>query len=181
MSKAIFGAMYGLMSYERARQEKLCAQGKFPWTCADPNVSNAQRLAVLAEEIGEVAEALLEAKQSHLDTELTEHVHKLRLECVQVAAVCRAWIEAMLRIYALEPPTEIEARARFENHMSIVESVDVGFVEPIAHLGMLFGRVARRVCEQEINLAGYSARAHISELLDLLSFALAWAGSCHAT
>lgn len=43
---------------ERIRQDRLKAEGRFKYTCADPEISHAECLAVLLEEVGECAEAL---------------------------------------------------------------------------------------------------------------------------
>lgn len=69
---------------ERARQEELLALGKFNFNCAMPHIADLMKLPVLVEEIGEVAEAILEGNSVNLSTEL-----------VQVAAVCVAWLEAL--------------------------------------------------------------------------------------
>lgn len=69
---------------ERRRQDKLKADGKFAWTCADKTIHNDVKLKVLAEEFGEVARALCESDTDNLRTEL-----------VQVAAVAVAWLEAL--------------------------------------------------------------------------------------
>ena len=58
-----------------------------PWghgDCSSPHVSDLAKLAVLTEETGEVARALLEQDPDQLRTEL-----------VQVAAVAVAWLEAL--------------------------------------------------------------------------------------
>ena len=69
---------------ERLRQEGLKASGKFPATCADP-IPDGAKLAILMEEVGEVARAIND-RQSR---------DELRAELVQVAAVAVAWLEAM--------------------------------------------------------------------------------------
>jgi NTP pyrophosphatase (non-canonical NTP hydrolase) len=68
---------------ERRRQEFLKSQGKFPWTCADAAPAS-MKLAVLAEEFGEVAKEVCDQRWD-----------LLRDELVQVAAVCVAWLESM--------------------------------------------------------------------------------------
>jgi hypothetical protein len=77
---------------ERIRQDELKAAGKFPRTAADSQ-PDAERLAYLSEEFGEVgrevAEALISPKRRKRS--------KLRAELVQVAAVCVAWCEALDR------------------------------------------------------------------------------------
>jgi hypothetical protein len=102
---------------ERARQEQLRREGKFLWTCSDPTVNNAKKLAVLAEEFGEASREVVEeliasdkSAKSLLDLtakallDLTGRVHdeeakaareRLRKELVQVAAVCVAWLESL--------------------------------------------------------------------------------------
>lgn len=71
---------------ERARQEQLKAEGKFAATCAD-DIPAGAKLAVLVEEVGEVARAICER-----DPEA------MREELVQVAAVAVAWVEALSRV-----------------------------------------------------------------------------------
>lgn len=54
-------------------------------TCANPNMPNGIRLAVLVEEVGEVAMAMNDS----------EPVESLRKELIQVAAVCVAWLQGL--------------------------------------------------------------------------------------
>jgi NTP pyrophosphatase (non-canonical NTP hydrolase) len=68
---------------ERRRQDFLKSQGKFAHTCADAMPASI-KLAVLAEEFGEVARAVCERDYANL-----------REELVQVAAICVAWLEAI--------------------------------------------------------------------------------------
>jgi len=70
---------------ERIRQEELKKHGEFEFTCADAAMPLATKLAVLVEEVGEVARALCD----------DESVDRLRDELVQVAAVSVAWIQAL--------------------------------------------------------------------------------------
>ena len=102
---------------ERIRQERLKADGKFKWTCADvlwipksrtkvPRfISQENRLAVLAEEFGEVSNEVVEYgitfdKYDEEGMELPPHRHayyleRIRKELIQVAAVAVAWCEAI--------------------------------------------------------------------------------------
>ena len=92
---------------ERIRQEKLKAEGKFLFTCAD-KIEDPIRLAILAEEFGEVAKEVTEGiifydkvlqgknKQTRNEFE-TANRKKIRTELIQVAAVCVAWAEALDR------------------------------------------------------------------------------------
>jgi hypothetical protein len=73
---------------ERLRQCQLKESGKFLLSCADPQ-PNSRRLAILAEEFGEVAREVSEENDGRGD------VTRLRMELVQVAAVCLAWIEGL--------------------------------------------------------------------------------------
>lgn len=89
---------------ERVRQEELRKSGKFLWTCADSTQSNPRKLAVLAEEFGEVAREVTEelilrdkVRKDPCDCEhiFAKHRARLRAELIQVAAVCVAWCEAL--------------------------------------------------------------------------------------
>jgi H2-forming N5,N10-methylenetetrahydromethanopterin dehydrogenase-like enzyme len=94
---------------ERYRQEQLRQSGKFLWTCSDTTRSNEEKLAVLAEEFGEISKEVVEGiikggklatafneKTLELAHSLSKELNtKLRKELVQVAAVCVAWIEAI--------------------------------------------------------------------------------------
>lgn len=71
---------------ERARQERKWGQahehGK--GSCASPDVDEFVKVAVLTEELGEVARALMDNERENLKTEL-----------VQLAACCAAWLELL--------------------------------------------------------------------------------------
>lgn len=71
-------AVIGDVLRERQRQEDLHA----PQTCANPGMDAGAKLAVLIEEVGEVAKAQLERGN-------------LREELVHVAAVAIAWLESI--------------------------------------------------------------------------------------
>jgi hypothetical protein len=83
---------------ERRRQEDIGARKRtagIDWrSCADPDMAGGddRRLAVLGEEFGEVARALLEREFALTGEIIDAH---LRTELVQVAAVALAWIEAI--------------------------------------------------------------------------------------
>lgn len=121
---------------ERSRQEMLRREGKFVLTCATfPGLSEYEKLAVLAEEFGEVAKEVTElcirrrkleaefpnkytlshlrgifqgtaaevrefASTREMSIRLNHHEcialrEKIRIELIQVAAVCVAWIESI--------------------------------------------------------------------------------------
>lgn len=77
---------------ERVRQDELKVAGRFPHTCADAELSPGEKLAVLVEEVGEVARALSEDAGNAND----KHGVELRRELVQVAAVAVAWAESLM-------------------------------------------------------------------------------------
>ena len=79
--------MIGDVLRERQRQEDLHA----PRTCANPDMPDGDKLAVLTEEVGEVAKALCE--RDEYDTGL--FAKALRDELIHVAAVAVAWAEAL--------------------------------------------------------------------------------------
>lgn len=76
---------------ERRRQDDLKAAGRFAHTCADEDMKDVERLAILVEEVGEVARCVAEKRGLANDT----HGRDLRAELVQVAAVAVAWIEGL--------------------------------------------------------------------------------------
>ena len=76
---------------ERGRQEELKAQGRFAYTCADPEMTHPERLAVLGEEFGEACHEVNEG----IGAGRAVNTKKLRKELIQVAAVCVGWIEAL--------------------------------------------------------------------------------------
>jgi hypothetical protein len=67
---------------ERQRQEDLHA----PETCANPRMDGNVKLAVLTEEVGEVAKAWNDGDRPG---------HELRTELIHVAAVAIAWAESL--------------------------------------------------------------------------------------
>ena len=75
---------------ERHRQEKLKAEGRFKYTCRDPEMTDSDRFKVLVEEVGEVARALLESDRLANDLSGKD----LEKELIQVAAVVVAWLES---------------------------------------------------------------------------------------
>lgn len=79
---------------ERARQETKCADMSdkgFDWkTCASPWMSEGNKLAVLMEEVGEVAREVCEAR-----AEARDPGSNLHTELIQVAAVAVAWAEGL--------------------------------------------------------------------------------------
>src|SRR5579872_2792286 len=71
---------------ERDRQDMLKRQGKFKFSCADPDChefNDLYRCSILGEEMGEVCRAVNE----------DEPQVRLREELIQVIAVATAWIE----------------------------------------------------------------------------------------
>lgn len=76
---------------ERLRQNQLKSEGKFAYTCADSEMTQSDRLAVLGEEFGEVCHEVNEGIGVNRKVILA----KLRKELVQVAAVCVAWVESV--------------------------------------------------------------------------------------
>lgn len=80
-------AIYRLISAERVRQSAKWSE-RHAWgqgDCSSSNVDQVVKVAVLTEEVGEVARAVLD---------ITNPDH-LRAELVQVAAVAVAWLESL--------------------------------------------------------------------------------------
>lgn len=81
---------------ERGRQEQLKAQGKFDWAPSDrvnpkngAAIGHTQRLAVLAEEYGEIAHIVCDDMTCEVPLDYSE----LRKELIQLASCCVAWVE----------------------------------------------------------------------------------------
>lgn len=95
---AKFGKVMSEIMDERARQEALKEQGRFKFTPADDGVSNMERLAMVAEEVGEVAGEVLTLRRLTADRDKGrksfEDPAELRGELIQVAALVVAWLES---------------------------------------------------------------------------------------
>lgn len=90
-----------LVVAERERQDRLKAEGRFAFTCADRDgLHDTEKLAVLTEVVGEVARAVLELKSLVNASGNTD----LRAELVQVAAVAVAWLESLIGDSTEEEP-----------------------------------------------------------------------------
>lgn len=82
MNLFLFKRAVDAVKAERERQNAKWGGG--PGDCCHPATPDRQRLAILAEEFGEVAKAILESDMDGLEDEL-----------VQVAAVVMAWLEGL--------------------------------------------------------------------------------------
>jgi NTP pyrophosphatase (non-canonical NTP hydrolase) len=71
---------------ERTRQEVLKEQGRFTHTLADDGLTDAERLAVIVEEVGELAREVMTGKNH-------DGEGRIREELTQVAALSLAWLE----------------------------------------------------------------------------------------
>lgn len=93
------GGIFLDIQKERERQEELKRIGKFHWTCASVEVSNPEKLAVLAEEFGEAAREVNELIIHKGETLVYLRMLKLKLrkELIETATVCVAWCEALDR------------------------------------------------------------------------------------
>lgn len=83
---------------ERERQDELKAAGKFANTCAD-SISNGACLAILVEEVGEIARAM---------NEWDKNPGQLKKEVTQVAAVAMAWLEGFYLAESTPPLPAME-------------------------------------------------------------------------
>lgn len=98
---------------ERLRQDVLCARGKFAATLAhDSPLTPSDKLVVLAEEFGEVAEIIADS----LAARCPPDVAHLRQELIQVAACCVAWVENLDRVPQGGPPYQVD---RFDDGMPL--------------------------------------------------------------
>jgi NTP pyrophosphatase (non-canonical NTP hydrolase) len=97
------GKIWGEVTLERVKQE--VKFGDSGMTCANPSMSPLLALAVLMEEVGEVAHVLNEGEG------IDQWRHYCREELIQVAAVAVAWIEGLDKQDAME----LVAKAQEEN------------------------------------------------------------------
>lgn len=88
------GHIYELIADERARQERLKAEGKFEFSVADREMSFLAGYAILGEEFGEVGREVLALAGLVPEGASLE---RLRKELVQVGAVVVAMIERVLQ------------------------------------------------------------------------------------
>jgi NTP pyrophosphatase (non-canonical NTP hydrolase) len=80
---------------ERRDQDRRKAEGCFEFTCADSALTNAEKLTILVEEVGEVAREVLTQDGRRLARDTEGTVRALHKEVIQVAAVATAWVEAL--------------------------------------------------------------------------------------
>lgn len=83
--------IFALIFNERERQERLKAEGKLQFTCADPQMLSSEKYLVLAEEVGEVARAVLNLQNYSRD--YPADLSSVKEELIQAAAVAVAWLE----------------------------------------------------------------------------------------
>lgn len=86
--------IFNHINNERNRQEQLKKTGRFDFSCSDPGITNAGRLAVLVEEVGEAAHEVNEGIGLPMNCRFID-LERLRKELIEVAAVTVAWIEAI--------------------------------------------------------------------------------------
>lgn len=91
-----------LVASERGRQERLAAEGKHAYSCADPRMTDAEVLTVLAEEVGEAAHEVNEG----IGEGRSVDKHRLMKELIQIAAVSVGWAERVYR--EINGTTDIE-------------------------------------------------------------------------
>lgn len=82
-----------LVTAERARQDD--AHGT--QTCASHALNDLEKLSILVEEVGELAQAMNDHRWPTTDSAIyPERAKRIRDELVHVAAVSVAWIESFL-------------------------------------------------------------------------------------
>ena len=85
---------YWLVAQERTRQGELKRSGKFVYGAEDPELTDAELLTVLTEEVGEVAQEICPTI-GHPELRSVQQRIRLRDELVQVAAVAVGRIELL--------------------------------------------------------------------------------------
>ena len=89
------------IGYERKRQDRLKAEGRFEHTPAD-DISNEERFLMLGEEFGEVAGQVLGLSGDAHDRPVS--LNFLRKELIHVAAISAAWVEGLDEHGLPKPP-----------------------------------------------------------------------------
>ena len=82
-----------LVGSERKRQLLMQQQGRFTYTLSDDAMTDFERVACIAEELGEVSRNCL--RRAGLATDGDESDAALRKELSQVAALAVAWMERL--------------------------------------------------------------------------------------
>jgi hypothetical protein len=75
---------------ERVRQDTLKREGKFRHTLNDRLMDDGEKLACLAEELGEIGKAML-----HNRMLVSDGGGDIRTELIQLAALSVAWVEGI--------------------------------------------------------------------------------------
>lgn len=88
MARSLQGKILEEIWAERGRQETLKREGRFKYSCADAEMTEFEKLAILTRELGEVAQATGKLTAAR-------HNVNLRTELIQVAAVAMAWVESI--------------------------------------------------------------------------------------
>jgi len=83
--------VFELIAKERTRVRRLQAEGRFKLSTDSPLISNGLKLAIVMEEMGEVAREIFEMHDKASFT--TEAKDRLRKELVQAAGTLVAWLE----------------------------------------------------------------------------------------
>jgi NTP pyrophosphatase (non-canonical NTP hydrolase) len=84
-----------LIERERERQVTLKNQGRFRYTCADAELSDAEKLTILVEEVGEVARQVLCQPYRPLVMNDEGSREELKKEVIQIAAIAVNWIRSL--------------------------------------------------------------------------------------
>jgi hypothetical protein len=80
---------------ERFRQARLISAGRFDRDMADPALAPCEKLTVLSEEFGEVAEIIADSLTTAAARRAGPDVVHLREELIQLAACCVGWVEQL--------------------------------------------------------------------------------------
>ncbi len=133
---------------ERQRQELLRDDGRFPFTCASvPGMSDEAKLAILMEELGEVARAVSEKNGNAND----KHGSDLRTELIQLAAASVAWVESIDEVFAARVEAN-DTRPIIDQYMARKGKIVGHFVPTIKveGLGAVLPTPTCAVCGKEV-------------------------------
>ena len=131
-----------LIAKERDHQDALVRRGKFSWNCSFDGAPYSEKLAVLMEEVGEVAREVVEhiitrdkyAADPALKT-MPPHREeyfrgRIKGELIQIAAVCVAWVE---HLSGAESTVQAELEAKCHKFVIVHPSDRLLVVNPVSH------------------------------------------------
>lgn len=115
-----------MVASERGRQEKLKGEGRFAYTCADDQMTHAEAMTVLSEEVGEVAHEVNEG----IGPNRSVDKRRLLKELIETAAVAVSWAEKVKR--EIETPEAIHTKFKEGDSVYLTARGHVGKITAVS-------------------------------------------------